>query len=69
LPRGDFDGDGELGLADFDNLADCLSDPEGRPAPAASGVTPAHCLSAFDRDFDGDIDLVDFAGFQAGMSE
>jgi probable HAF family extracellular repeat protein len=68
-PRGDIDGDGELGLDDFGQFTDCVSDPQGDPLPSEPGVTPAHCISAFDRDFDGDIDLYDFGGLQIGLGQ
>lgn len=43
--------------ADFPEFAECLAGPGGPVDPA--------CLAAFDADGDGDIDLLDFAAFQA----
>ena len=31
--------------------------------------TPAHCISAFDVDFDWDLDLIDFAAFRARLGQ
>jgi hypothetical protein len=54
---GDLDGNGDVDIADFELLAQCLAGPVGGPA--------ASCPSAVDADFDadGDVDLADFALF------
>ena len=62
---GDFDGDGDVDLADFAALADCLGGPDTSPTPPPPTTTEA-CLLFFDSDTDGDVDLADFARF-AGM--
>ncbi|UCC31516.1 MAG: SUMF1/EgtB/PvdO family nonheme iron enzyme [Phycisphaerales bacterium] len=53
--RGDFDADGDLDLADYAQLDDCLSGP---------GVGRLPACGAFDQDRDDEIDLSDFASFQ-----
>jgi hypothetical protein len=53
--NGDFDGDGDVDLADFAELARCLDE-------SASGLA-AEC-EALDMDGDGDVDLSDFAAMQ-----
>ena len=62
LPFGDYDGDGRVNLVDFHYLPDCLSGPRDAPGFAAPS---APCRSAFDFEPDGDVDLADFAAFQA----
>lgn len=59
---GDFNGDGMVTLADYAGLVDCLGGPEGEPTPMRAGCAGV-CLSAFDLDFDDDVDLQDVAGF------
>ena len=53
---GDFDGDGDADLEDFDVFSECLTGP-------GNGITEG-CGCA-DVDGNGDIDLTDFAQFQA----
>ena len=43
-------------------LAVCLSGPNATPSPTPP-TTAADCLSAFDFDVDGDVDLLDFETF------
>ncbi|MCB9849270.1 MAG: hypothetical protein H6817_01040 [Phycisphaerales bacterium] len=62
LAGGDFDGDGDVDLADAAAMVDCLSGPNTPPAPAVDACVPT-CLQAFDMDQDGDVDLQDYAGF------
>ena len=59
---GDFDGDGDLDLADTRCLWNCFSGP-----PAAHHFPPpsAECKATFDFDGNGGIDLSDYARFQA----
>ena len=64
---GDFDGDGQVSLADFLAFTDCLAGPALVPAPT-SPVTPSDCLSVFDFDFDADADLDDFAVLQPAFT-
>jgi len=52
---GDLDHDGQVTIADFDALADCLNGPIGGLGPTCD---------AGDVDADGDVDLEDFAEFQ-----
>ncbi|NOX58989.1 MAG: hypothetical protein GXP29_09055 [Planctomycetes bacterium] len=59
---GDFDSSGRLNLADFRFLADCQAGPGATPAPPDSACANM-CLQAFDTDYDGDVDLQDFAEF------
>ena len=56
---GDCDGDGDVDLDDLTGLAGCMSGPNGDIA--------AGC-GCFDLDHDEDIDLADFARFQAGFT-
>ena len=53
---GDCDGDGDVDLDDFTELATCLEGP-------GSGLAQPSC-NCFDLDSNGDIDLFDFAEFQ-----
>jgi len=53
---GDYDGDGDVDLADFANWPACLTGPDA--GPGAAGCEP------FDFDADEDVDLDDFGGFQ-----
>ncbi|HUU83896.1 MAG TPA: hypothetical protein VM243_10365 [Phycisphaerae bacterium] len=61
-PPGDADHDGDLDLADFAELAGCVSGPVG----GAGFVTPSEaCLRTFDfTPGDGDVDLADVGRFQ-----
>jgi hypothetical protein len=56
----DFDGDGDVDLADFATFQACFNGPNRPPSQAAQ----ADCEKA-DFDHDGDVDLVDFLSFQA----
>jgi endonuclease I len=56
----DADGDGDVDAADWAIFADCLL------GPAAGYATPS--CDALDGDFDGDVDLLDAAGFQAAAA-
>ena len=58
-PAHDYDNNGVVGLFDAAAFVACQSDP---------GVAYANCLcDVFDADTDGDVDLVDYAGFQAAF--
>jgi hypothetical protein len=61
---GDFDGDGDVTLADFAFFIDCLGGPDKAPAPVLLGVTHSQCLEVFDFDTDEDVDLDDAADMQ-----
>ena len=52
----DLNGDGTLDLADLAVMIGCMTGVE-------SSTVPAECFLA-DRDFDGDVDLKDYAEFQ-----
>ncbi len=54
---GDANGDGAVNAADLALLGGCATGPDGGPVDAT--------CEAFDFDDDGDVDLVDLAGFQA----
>ena len=54
---GDAENDGDFDLGDFEYLELCLSGP-------GSAYPPTPCR-VMDFDQDGDLDLVDFAQFQA----
>ncbi len=62
--RGDYDGDGAVNLADYYGLAECLNGPGLYPDPAVDGCQ-SWCLTVFDYDADGDVDLADAAAFAA----
>ncbi len=55
---GDFDGDGDVDLADFAFLQLCFNGPNRPPGPFAN-------CSGADLDGDADVDFTDFGGFQA----
>ncbi len=59
---GDFDADGDVGLADWAVLAPALAGPDRVPTPEPP-IPPAECLAHFDTTLDGDLDLRDFAVF------
>jgi cytochrome c peroxidase len=54
-------------LGDYAVLEDCMTGPGQPPSPAAP-TTPQQCLTRFDRDADGDIDVADYAAFQTVYS-
>jgi len=62
----DFDGDGTVGLADVAGFVDCHAGIGQVPAPSSPTCSPV-CLMVFDQDSDQDIDLRDFADFQAQL--
>ena len=62
----DIECDGDVDLADYAVLADCLSGPGGAPG----FVSPSQsCLDYFDLDADADVDLVDLGAFQAAFAD
>lgn len=65
---GDADVDGDVDLADYATLVECLSGPDVAPNPVAPPPTTADCLEAFDADQDGDVDLDDFKVMQVNFS-
>jgi hypothetical protein len=60
---GDFDGDGAVGMSDFEVLTGCMAGPDTPPI-AACPRTPQDYINAFDSNADGAVDLRDFAVFQ-----
>lgn len=60
---GDADNDGDVDLADYAVLADCLNGPDLSPTPTPPATTQ-DCLDAFDADADLDVDFEDAAQFQ-----
>ena len=60
---GDYDGDGDVNIDDYRAMAACLFGPAVPPNPAAP-MAEASCLSVFDFEADGDVDLRDFAELQ-----
>jgi hypothetical protein len=58
----DWDGDGNINLADYAELAGCLFGPGVLPDRFDDGCVNT-CLDAFDFTSDGDVDLADFAHF------
>jgi hypothetical protein len=59
---GDFDCDGDVDLDDYEVFADCLAGPEVPTPP--EGCSPEQFDQA-DLEADNDVDLADFADFQA----
>ena len=64
-PFGDYNCDGYLDLVDHAPLLSCLAGPEVLHVPQDNDVPWHDCLSFFEWDEDGDIDLADYGGFQA----
>ncbi len=64
IAGGDFNADGLVNAADVVGLVDCLAGPEVAPNPSGASCAPT-CLAAFDFDGDDDVDLRDFADWQA----
>jgi hypothetical protein len=54
-PDGDFNGDGDVDLADHLAMAQCLNGPLGATVSAACGI--------YNFDFDTDVDMADFLSF------
>ncbi len=65
---GDADVDGDVDLADYGVMFDCLNGPDIAPNPASPPPTTADCLEAFDADQDGDVDLKDFKAIQENFT-
>ena len=61
---GDINGDNLVDGADAAAFADCLGGPNTAPVPGA-GLHPMQCTTTFDFDGDEDVDLTDYATFQA----
>jgi hypothetical protein len=61
LEPGDCNSDGGVNSSDFSAFDTCMTGPNG-------GSLPNNC-KCFDADGDGDLDLFDFADFQASFSE
>lgn len=68
VAHGDFDGDGDVQLDDYDAFFECWAGPAHGPNPA-DGWCDESCRRAFDFDADGDLDLEDFAALQALLRE
>jgi hypothetical protein len=64
---GDYDGDGHVGIADFEAFAECLGGPAVMPSPDPP-PSGEECLQAFDFNLDQDVDLHDFAAFSIGFT-
>jgi hypothetical protein len=52
----------------FANFPDCMAGPGASPDPT-DPLTPEECLTSYDWDVDGDVDLVDFNYFQSAFAE
>jgi hypothetical protein len=63
---GDYDDDGDIDLHDYSSFPDCMSGPKGAAGFVPPSVT---CREVFDMDWEGDVDVVDFAVLQRGFSE
>jgi hypothetical protein len=63
---GDFDCDGDVDLDDYNVVADCLAGPDVPTPPV--GCSPEQ-FSQADLEADNDVDLADFAGFQAVFTD
>jgi len=64
---GDYDGDGDMDLADFAVYLDCLFGPNVTPAPSLPASAQS-CLGVFDANADGDVDLQDMAQIESGAN-
>jgi hypothetical protein len=63
---GDFECNGQIDLADHQEFAACFSGP----AESSGFVVPSQaCRDYFDFNFDTDVDLADFQGFQAAFGQ
>ncbi len=65
---GDADVDGDIDLADYGVMFECLNGPDLAPSPNSPPPTSADCLEAFDADQDGDVDLDDFKNMQLNFT-
>lgn len=61
--QADVNGDRTVDSVDYAAFANCMAGPGAVPSPD-SPMTPQSCLSTFDLDDDGHVDLFDFADFQ-----
>ena len=59
-PFGDFDFDGDVDLADFQEFNACLTGPDNGPVISGCEV--------FDANTDDDVDLADFGEFQMSFT-
>jgi hypothetical protein len=65
---GDFDGNGQVELADFMGFEHCFTGACSQP-PCVPALYLDPCCLVGDYDRDGDLDLQDFASFQRGFAE
>jgi hypothetical protein len=56
---GDYDGDGDVDLDDYEHFPGCMTGPDGGPIAGECDV--------FDFEPDDDVDLADFAEFQVAF--
>ncbi len=57
---GDFDADGAMTINDYTAYANCFAGPGLAPNPDLSNCAESLCITAFDFNSDGDVDLMDF---------
>jgi endonuclease/exonuclease/phosphatase family metal-dependent hydrolase len=57
---GDFDADGATTINDYTAYANCFAGPGLAPNPDLSSCAEPLCITAFDFNSDGDVDLMDF---------
>ena len=65
---GDFNFDGVVDAGDYADFANCFSGPCVTP-PCTIPLYDGPCCGVGDFEGDGDIDLIDFAGFQAAFTD
>ncbi|HNO76745.1 MAG TPA: endonuclease/exonuclease/phosphatase family protein [Phycisphaerae bacterium] len=68
VTMGDFDADGAMTLNDYKAYTNCFEGPGLAPNPNISNCAQALCLTAFDLNSDGDVDLMDFWMWQPMLS-
>ncbi|MCP4589467.1 MAG: hypothetical protein GY842_01855, partial [bacterium] len=64
---GDADGDGDVDIDDFWWFRQCIRGPDS-PAGGTPFFPRSRCLEAYDFNYDEDVDLEDYMGFQLAFT-